>query len=525
MGKTSIEWTEQTWNPVAGCSLVSPGCTNCYAMSHAARLLDRPGSHYEGTTKRVNGKPVWTGKIGIAPDSILLAPLTRKKPTMYFVNSMSDLFHEAVPDAVIDRVFAVMALSPQHTFQVLTKRAKRMREYCQDMATEAGRSRLLAACDAVAQAMHPHDSLKAEMVSFGAWFGQCLGDKPLPNVWLGVSTEDQARADERIPDLLATPAAVRFVSAEPLLSPIDFSPWLADNPVYEKQAKRRVCLSGSDERRHRNSPGRDDLAAAQEGVGPMAEEGRKPTLQASESGARQRGLSSGQDHAGWGESLRISAPAGLPSYDRADPTEYDSEPQGWTEKAQSPEQPRTGDKFGAANPRDKSSEGGARLQSGRRSKFDGNSDYRASGRNQEKASIGRGVGSNCEGFWGHVPDNIENIERRPTLSWVICGGESGPGARPMHPDWARSIRDQCAAAGTAFFLKQWGEWIPCLTDDYSDGQGIRVSEDCAASAVFDSDRRFKLTSIGAQEFWAVGKARAGRLLDGVEHNGMPRVRP
>jgi protein gp37 len=133
---------------------------------------------------------VWTGIVRRAPEHVLLAPLKRKKPTTYFVNSMSDLFHEDVPDAWIDQVFAVMALCPQHTFQVLTKRAARMRQYMTERRQPA----------------------------VPPW--------PLPNVWLGVSTERQREADERIPLLLATPAAVRFISAEPLLGPVDLTPYL-----------------------------------------------------------------------------------------------------------------------------------------------------------------------------------------------------------------------------------------------------------------------------------------------------------
>jgi protein gp37 len=141
-----------------------------------------------------------------APEHVLLAPLKRKKPTTYFVNSMSDLFHENVPDEWIDRVFAVMALSPQHTFQVLTKRAARMQEYL----TEPLR--------------HNAIELAAEKIVRGP---EHLGGKhvlpalPLKTVWLGVSTERQQEADERIPLLLQTPAAVRFISAEPLLGAID----------------------------------------------------------------------------------------------------------------------------------------------------------------------------------------------------------------------------------------------------------------------------------------------------------------
>jgi protein gp37 len=132
---SKIEWTEKTWNPIVGCSIVSPGCTNCYAMKMAARLEAmaradaRSTQHYLGTTQRSKAGPVWTGKVALAPERILLEPLSRKKPTTYFVNSMGDFFHESVPDAWIDSVFAVMALCPQHTFQVLTKRSARMRAY------------------------------------------------------------------------------------------------------------------------------------------------------------------------------------------------------------------------------------------------------------------------------------------------------------------------------------------------------------------------------------------------------------
>jgi protein gp37 len=130
MADSKIEWTERTWNPIVGCSVVSPGCTNCYAMKMAARIEAMGNqARYRGTTKKVNGNSVWTGKLAIAPDATISEPLRRRKPTTYFVNSMGDVFHEDLPDEWIDRVFAVMALSPRHTFQVLTKRAGRMRAY------------------------------------------------------------------------------------------------------------------------------------------------------------------------------------------------------------------------------------------------------------------------------------------------------------------------------------------------------------------------------------------------------------
>lgn len=285
---TKIEWTEATWNPIVGCSILSPGCTNCYAMKMAARI-EAMGTapHYAGTTRRVNGKAVWTGKLALAPERILTEPLRRKKPTMYFVNSMSDLFHEDVPDPWIDNVFAVMAMAPQHTFQVLTKRSDRMRRYSNG---QWARREALGALMEQIGGDEREGWFAPESDGKRGWSGMCV---PLPNVWLGVSTERQKETDERMPDLLAATAAVRFVSAEPLLGPIDFT-----------------------------------------------------------SIAR------------------------------------------------------------------KTSEGLMRPLDGR---------FR-------------------------------------TLDWIIVGGESGPGARPMNPEWARSIRDQCVKAGVAFFMKQMDKKTPIPTD-------------------------------------------------------------
>lgn len=294
---TKIEWTEATWNPIVGCSIVSPGCTNCYAMRQAARLLDKPGSHYEGTTRRVNGNAVWTGKVALAPDRILLQPLRTRKPTMWFVNSMGDLFHEDVPNEWIDKVFAVMALCPQHTFQVLTKRSARMLDYVGTMAGDYN-LRLPEAAGVVDRDLWPAH------VAHMQW--------PLPNVWLGVSAEDQRRLVDRSADLEATPAAVRFVSGEPLLSALDLDLGPHDCPQCN-------------------------------GCGSIEAWGGEP--------------------------------------------------------------------------------GGQQCPS-------------------------------CGGSGG--------VYRR--LDWIIVGGESGPNARPMHPDWARSIRDQCAAAGVSFFMKQMTKKAPIPPD-------------------------------------------------------------
>ena len=237
-----IAWTEETWNPIRGCSRVSEGCRHCYAETVANRFKG-PGQPYEGL---IAPGGQWNGNITVA-HNLIDQPLRWKKPRRIFVNSMSDLFHENVDDYIIRRVFDVMAQCPQHTFQILTKRPERMQQ-------------LLSMWERIGIT------------------GDHFKGKPLPNVWLGVSVEDQTTADERIPLLLETPAAVRWISAEPLLGPIKLT---------------------------------------------------------------------------W--------------EDRAD---------------------------------------------------------------------------------GMIVDKF------PLLDWVVVGGESGQGARPMHPQWARDLRDQCQAAGVPFFMKQ-----------------------------------------------------------------------
>jgi protein gp37 len=232
---TDIEWTDRTWNPVRGCSKVSPGCTNCYAERTAARQAH---SGYEGLVRIGEGSPRWTGKVLLIHHK-LDEPLSWKKPERVFVNSMSDLFHEALTNEEIAAVFAVMALTPHITFQVLTKRAQRMRDWFAWAAEQDAGSGEKHASDALWNALtegegcHVHRPKCALMRDDGSgvWCDCDIGADneegppipkvwPLPNVWLGVSVENQEAADERIPLLLETPAAVRFLSVEPLLGPV-----------------------------------------------------------------------------------------------------------------------------------------------------------------------------------------------------------------------------------------------------------------------------------------------------------------
>ncbi len=393
--RTGIEWTDASWNPVVGCGLVSPGCTNCYAMGQAARIvrcsegLGRP-STYDGTVETVKGRPVWTGKVALASEATLTQPLRWKRPRRIFVNSMGDLFHEDVPDEWIDRVFAVMALAPQHKFQILTKRSARMRGYFEKVRHEGG------ICDSMSIIWQRAVEIATERNLIANYQPQL---RVLPNVWLGVSAEDQRRAEERIPDLLATPAAIRFVSAEPLLGAINFEPWLSwGDGDAEIDGKTWGC------------PGCDD------GCGGDCPEGK--------------------------------------AHYHITEGEHDE---------------------------------------------DG------------------------------IPEWI-NAER-VTLDWIIVGGESGPSARPMHPDWARSIRDQCAAASTAFFFKQWGEWAP---GESCSGRQTRTED----AAKFYGEEwtspgwHYERISVRVSEelhcddepdVWRVGKARARRLLDGMTHDAMPEA--
>jgi protein gp37 len=174
MAETSIEWTDATWNPVAGCTVLTAGCTNCYAMRMAARLDAMGQAKYIGLTRRSGNRAVWTGKVRLDEKSLLIPP-SWTRPRKVFVNSMSDLFHPTVPTTFILRIWRVMKATPQHTYQILTKRPERMAQVLTSK-------------------------------SFGI----------LPNVWLGTSVED-GRVLARIDDLRRVPAVIRFVSFEPLI--------------------------------------------------------------------------------------------------------------------------------------------------------------------------------------------------------------------------------------------------------------------------------------------------------------------
>lgn len=297
--KSAIEWTDATWNPWHGCHKVSAGCKNCYMFRDKKRYGQDPNV------------------VVRSKDATFYAPLKWSEPRTIFTCSWSDFFIEEA-DPWRDEAFAIMALTPQHTYQVLTKRPDRMLEYFAESAFP-----WLRLADEDQWSKTPE--LSRSVTRWAAGYG----GEVLDNVWLGVSVEDQNTADERIPLLLKTPAAKRFLSVEPLLGPVHLSRTV---PVYA------------------------------------------------------------------------------------------------------------------------------------------------------------------------LPDPKAGYKLRD-LDWLIAGGESGPDARPTHPDWIRSIRDQCQAANVPFHFKQWGEWAP-------------------SSITRNFTREFELFEDGSL-MYKVGKKQAGRLLDGREHNEMP----
>jgi protein gp37 len=220
---TSIEWCDCTWNVTRGCRKKSPGCKNCYAARVAARF-SKPGQPYEGLAEFGPSGPNWTGNVLLVRDA-LAKPLHWKKPRRIFVNSMSDIFDKGFTNKTIAAVFGVMVACPQHTFQILTKDAERMHDWFKWVESHSVAPKLLspyAVYSQHANAIIPDDERK--LLSQRWW----LVEKqwPLPNVWLGVSAESQQYADERIPWLLETPAAKRFVSYEPALGPIDIEEYM-----------------------------------------------------------------------------------------------------------------------------------------------------------------------------------------------------------------------------------------------------------------------------------------------------------
>lgn len=264
MNETNIEWATNTWNPILGCDKVSPGCAHCYAITQANRWKNHKTEYTGLVTLDSQGRPQWSGNIGFFPQR-LVEPMKRKKARRIFVCSMSDLFHESVTVDWIDAVFGIMALCPQHTFMVLTKRPWRMRGYLDYRRSLSdpfpGAAR--ACVDVAARILDLDQDTKRHLVD-QTW--------PPRNVWLGTSVEDQKRADYRISILLGCPGQLHFISAEPLLGPLTVRSYLrrSDMPnVFHPKGLDWVIAGGESGRRARPVAGkwfrslRDECVAAE----------------------------------------------------------------------------------------------------------------------------------------------------------------------------------------------------------------------------------------------------------------------
>ncbi len=420
MSKTKIEWTDEAWNPVTGCTKVSSGCEHCYAERMSKRLRGRCGYPADDPFA-----------VTLHPDR-LDQPLRWRKPRRVFVCSMGDLFHEDVPDEFIAEVWNIMRRCDQHIFQVLTKRPQRMADVVSRLRFDnrgAGRVWL---------AEHPNDHEGGWSLGVGH-----LGCSGLPWIWPGTSVEDQPAAIERLPHLFECPAAVRFVSCEPMLSHIDLTPWFGASydPMYGgEQTSGRSSLSGDPCRSYPNRRGGVRLEEIQKG--------------------RER---HGKISPGPGNEKRDSIPRAGPPPDLApslwsNTREPTDKPQRRQRKEQPPEQSRTRHAVSERETLDTCAGKRNNPQSTGRAEPNEQA-HDTPGSSDPTPPTGRApTGRHSEGLQDCLPNGVEDRSRGQVvgISWCICGGESGPGARPCDIRWIRSIVQQCRAAEVPCFVKQLG---------------------------------------------------------------------
>lgn len=398
--KTSITWTTSTWGIARGCDDASRGCLNCYAKTIAARFSG-PGLPYEGLAK-FTGTPKrriakWSGGGARFVPEALSIPLRWRKPRRVFVASTSDLFHESLTNEEIAAVFGVMAAAPQHIFQVLTKRPERMREWFawhREMTELDGEAWIPIMREAIC--CLPEDLGERLCEEGGARHGVPeLEQWPLPNVHLGVSIEDQTTADERIPILLDVPAAVRFLSCEPLLGPVDLSGWgeHAPSPNVSSAPERWADFHWPDWVPANQRDLVEKFWAEGYGRGPRAWLRDHVAQRVPATGARVTCAVKN----GWADVTKMAHAGVTGRYIHR-----------WNN-------------IGAVV-------------------TDHGQVIHASG----------GIGSGWLSRW------LKGGTYQHKLGWVIVGGEAGPGARPFHLEWAADLIDQCRKAEVAAFCKQAG---------------------------------------------------------------------
>ena len=529
MGKTAIEWADETWPITRGCTRVSAGCQHCYAEAQAARIV-RMGkgapTKYDGLVKLVtrdvrqfklvDGQPTgdfrtvqrteprWTGTARFCPEE-LATPLRQRKGRRIFVSSMSDLFHDDITNEQLAAVFGVMAACPQHVFMVLTKRARRMREWFAWVSAQRLGGELMRPTAVSNQAVYrfmPGDNGEHEMYRRAAWL-QTPCPWPLPNVMLGVSVENQDAAVERIPYLQRTPAALHWISAEPLLGPIDLTPWIGGLLV-ENQEGGGVCIPSSDIRGTGDRLGRSSLAHRHQTGESLGRSVQTGTMQPQAGGPdRVRGLPVAQRDARREVHDGVGAPSRVEALQWSDSERVDDQPQERREVGQQTVEPRTGHRLGANAPRDARTRNRESGEPARGEKSVHEADRRTGSGDQGGATEGRETDNDRCPIRRDVSARVGGGPRSQSLHLIISGCESGPGARPCEVAWYRSLRDQCAAAGVAFFLKQARE----INDPAWHGGVLHQT----IGVGFGSHRK-------------PGGVIGAPYLDGVQHLEMPAVR-
>jgi len=442
---TNIPYLDEVWNLTRGCTKISAGCAHCYASRFSERFH---GFAFDGTVE-------------LCEDKMLERPLHWRKPRRVGVCFMSDLFHEKVPDEFLDRVFAMMALTPQHTYVLLTKRPERMRAYL------AWRDDKWPRFDGSTETRSRHDEVVEAIANMGLeledWPDDAFDDWPLPNVWLGVSVEDQQAADERIPLLLETPAAHRWVSCEPCLSMIDLGQWFdTHSGGYDDRCRDGVPSTTSDRGLFHRPTGANMAASLPESREQNRDTaGRKGYAEASSGNDSDKGSSEsttsgqGREDNGVRSQTRLDGREPVRHIDRAG-----DQPQGRESYEQQPGELGTSNPSRQCDPCDAGlGEDEARGGSQRLCQVDrgsGAGDSLSSGEQHPATAPDRSSvrSPNQDGSGHSLSKHLEAPHLISPISWVVVGGESGPKARECHVGWIAEVVNQCREASVPAYVKQ-----------------------------------------------------------------------
>ncbi len=506
---TKISWTDHTINFWWGCTKVSPACQHCYAAAMGQRF----GPKLFGQPVLWGaGKPRFERLQAARKECLKLNAQALKSGTRprVFVNSMSDWLDDEVPIAWLAYLLETIHLCPHLDFQLLTKRPENWSERLRQTLGPAGRG---------------------DVGATENW----LSGSPPPNVWIGTTAENQEWADKRIPHLLKIPAKVRFLSCEPLLGELDILKYIGYNPMYERDVPRGGDLQGSETAIAGDRTRWNDLEGSGDARQSMEQHSNSASNEAAQGGTRSGAVFPSSQNDQW-KAHSLSGPqVGVAAFQGSDSIRRTNQSQKREEEGQPSRQSGNRDSFrksdscssnGTCEPTRGEEPGG---QTHRRSDRSDSSnlcsrrghvgessgsiydvipgDFPNSPRGAESASVG-------ENRRLHVaaPETNAAEKLQGAISWLITGGESGGSARPSHPEWFRSLRDQCAAAGVPFFFKQWGEWIS--VDNLKHGTEGSLARSYKGHKHADDILMLRL-----------GTSRAGHLLDGTEHHAFPSSMP